>query len=320
MNTLTIKRALDDFIQDLWRNKWTSLGSILAMAMVLILTWLVAAVNDSSQRIIDRVEQKVDIAVFFAKDVPSYQSEAFLEELEGLQAEGKIRSFEYFSADHALEEMRRKFPEKVRFLERYQFENPLQASLEIIPGTWTPDDIFAFVTSERLHEVIDQKFFERYEEKKEEINKVLRLLSFFRKSGVFLITIFLIISGLLIGFFVSAILHQKKREIFIMRLVGAEHSFIRLPFILQGTALAVIAFLVSFVMFSLFLETVAPRVIQFFKSSSDQVFMSELVFEIQKDFQGSFWWYLFLLVLIAGLIGFATVERFIKKRHLLAEQ
>ena len=58
--------------------------------------------------------------------------------------------------------MKYKYPEKVRFLERYEFDNPLQDSVEIIPGTMGPDEIFEFLRDERFITVIDINFFNKY--------------------------------------------------------------------------------------------------------------------------------------------------------------
>ncbi len=319
MNLLSLKRALAEFVRVLWRNRWISIGTVVSMAMVFFLTWMVLSVSDSSQRIIDRVEKKIDIGVFFQKDLPKIQTDAFLSELDRMAEDGKIKSYTFFSKEYALEEMKKKFPEKVRFLERYEFKNPLQDSVEIIPGLMGPDEIFEFLHQDKFQTVIDYEFFDSYEQKKEEVNRMLRLLSFFRKGGFVLVTVFLAICAFLIGFFVSSLLHQKKREIFIMRLVGASHWFIRLPFILEGVVLAMISYIFSFLIFSIFLDRIAPSAINFFPSSSDQVFMSDLIFELQDEFMGMFWLIFMLLLVSSSVIAFGAIERFIGKRHLLDE-
>lgn len=276
-------------------------------------------VNDSSQKIIDRVEQKIDIGVFFQAEAADFEIEAFLTELERLQEDNRIQSFQYFSKDHALSEMEKKFPGQVRFLQRYQFANPLQASAEVVPGEWSPDQIFEFLSNPRFDDVVDRTFFDRYEEKKEEVNRILRLLEFFRQGGIVLVIIFLGICVFLTGFFVSSVLQQKKREIDIMRLVGAPHSFIRLPFLLEGVALAVLAFILSFFLFAFFLQSIAPNVIYFFPSLSDQEFISDLILEVKAGFYASFWLSTLLVIIAAGIVAFLSVERFLRKRHLLAQ-
>ncbi len=320
MNTLSLKRGVTEFIHLFWRNKWMSLWTILAMAMVFFLTWMIFSVNSSSQTLIDRVEEKVDVGVFFEPDTRQFQIDALLLELETLQKDKKIQSYQPFSKDEALNEMKEKFPDKVRFLERYQLGNPLQASVEIVPGTWSPNEIFVFLEDPQFDDVIDRSFFNRYEEKKSQVNRILQLLSFFRQSGFFLVTVFLAISAFLIAFFVSSILHQRKKEIFIMRLVGAEHSFIRFPFVINGVFLALCSFLGSFVLFFLFLKTIAPRAVNFFTSQSDQVFLLQVLSELQYTFLTSFWKAIGFLILGAFIISFFTVEKFIRKHHLFSEE
>jgi hypothetical protein len=78
-------------------------------------------------------------------------------------------------------------------------------------------------------------------------------------------------------------------------------------------------FLLSFLLFAIFIESVAPSAVNFFSSPSDQVFMGNLIVEIQNDFYGNFWLGLFILLLGSGVISFFTVERFLRKRHLLAD-
>ncbi|MBI5414889.1 FtsX-like permease family protein [Candidatus Peregrinibacteria bacterium] len=318
MNSLLLKRSLLEFTKTLWRNRWITMGTVISMALVFFLTWMVLSLGDSSQRIVDRVEKKVDIGVFFQQDVPSFQIEGFLTELERMKEDGKIQKYEFFSKERALEQMKEKYPEKVRFLERYKFKNPLQDSVEIVPGSMGSDEIFAFLEDDRFKTVVDYEFFDTYQQKKEEVNRILHLLSFSRSGGVFLVFVFSGILIFLIAYFVTSILSQKKKEIFIMRLVGASHAFIRLPFILEGITLSLLAFLISYVMFDVFINLVAPTAIHFFPSSSDQIFMGTLIFETQDYFHGMFFIALLSLFITSGIIAFIRVERFISKRHLLA--
>lgn len=65
-------------------------------------------------------------------------------------------------------------------------------------------------------------------------------------ASVAIIAVLLVVSLLIISNTVKLVMYDRKEEIAIMRMVGATNSFIRLPFIVQGFLLGIIAAAVAF--------------------------------------------------------------------------
>jgi cell division transport system permease protein len=63
--------------------------------------------------------------------------------------------------------------------------------------------------------------------------------------------IFIIGSSLIVINAIQLTIFTRKSEVFIMRLVGATHNFIRLPFLVEGFSYALLAVTLSFIMFFL---------------------------------------------------------------------
>ena len=65
-------------------------------------------------------------------------------------------------------------------------------------------------------------------------------------ASVAIIAVLLVVSLLIISNTVKLVMYDRKEEIAIMRMVGATNSFIRLPFVVQGFLLGIIAAAVAF--------------------------------------------------------------------------
>jgi len=87
--------------------------------------------------------------------------------------------------------------------------------------------------------VIDVQFNQEWVEKMESLSRIVKAIGFFL-GGILILAAFFIISNV-----VRLNVFARKNEIEILRLVGATNTFIRIPFLLEGSVLGLLGSLIS---------------------------------------------------------------------------
>lgn len=224
-----------------WRNGWMTVASITVVVLTLLILGSFVAINLNVIQITDDIKGQVELIVYL-------QDDADIEELrqEVLGISG-IKQLTYVSKEEALERMRAELGEGIT--EALEGRNPLPASFEIqaanpnsIPSMAERIQVLSGVESvDYGQQVVDRLF---------QFTRVLQLFSLGIIIALALMALFLIANTIKLTVF------ARRKQIGIMKFVGATDWFIRWPFILEGVFLgilgALIAYLVLFYGYSFF--------------------------------------------------------------------
>ena len=205
--------------------------SVAATVTVLIAVFILGAFIPSFlyvQSTVDSQKQKVDIDVFISDTATVNQVEGLRGQLAGLQDQGTISSFRYVSKDDALGELRGRLKDP-SILEELP-SNPLPAKFNVKPTD--PDRADAIIAAIGDSAAIDSELGISYG--KETADKLLSVARFIQWAGLGLISILLVASILLIGNTIRLSIFARRREVEVMKLVGATNWFIRWPFVIEG--------------------------------------------------------------------------------------
>jgi cell division transport system permease protein len=205
--------------------------SVAATVTVLIAVFILGAFIPSFlyvQSTVDSQKQKVDIDVFISDTATVTQVEGLRGQLAGLQEQGTIESFRYVSKDDALGELRGRLKDP-SILEELP-SNPLPAKFNVKPTD--PDRADAIIAAVGDSAAIDSELGISYG--KETADKLLSVARFIQWAGLGLISILLVASILLIGNTIRLSIFARRREVEVMKLVGATNWFIRWPFVIEG--------------------------------------------------------------------------------------
>ena len=205
--------------------------SVAATVTVLIAVFILGAFIPSFlyvQSTVDSQKQKVDIDVFISDSATVPQVEGLRTQLAALQNQGQIRSFTYVSKDDALKELRGRLKDPSILQELPS--NPLPAKFNVKPAN--PDNAQAIIDSVAGGPAIDAQLGISYG--KETADKLLSVARFIQWAGLGLISILLVASILLIGNTIRLSIFARRREVEVMKLVGATNWFIRWPFVIEG--------------------------------------------------------------------------------------
>jgi cell division transport system permease protein len=292
------------FLAEAWRSiRANAAVSVAATVTVLIAVFILGAFIPSFlyvQSTVDSQKAKVDIDAFISDSATVQQVQGLRNQLDALQAQGLIRSHQYVSKDDALAELkgRLKDPSILQELP----SNPLPAKENIKPTD--PDRAQAIIDQISDSPAIDPELGISYG--KETADKLLSVARFIQWAGLALITILLVASILLIGNTIRLSIFARRREVEVMKLVGATNWFIRWPFVIEG----VICGLVGAILSVALLWAVKVGVVDQWIQDADSALTRDQATTIGFPLLG------LILILSGGLVGALgsgiTLRRFLK--------
>lgn len=241
------KLFVGEALRSITANLSTTVAATMTVLIGMFLLGLFIALGSWVVSWTDNVKKDVIVKVFFDQDAEAAQINAVRNRLVRMPEVGRVA---YVSADDALAEMRRKFPELTKNLA----SNPLPPSFRVTPKK--AEDVKLIAQGlQPLPAGVDKV---DYAEKKTE--RVLKV------AGIIEL-VFLIASGLLLAASIILIantirlsIFSRRREIEVMKLVGASNWFVRGPFMLEGLICGAAGALIAVILLFLGRELALPRV------------------------------------------------------------
>lgn len=211
------------------QNGLMSLASIstVAICLFLLAVFLIGAVN--LQNMADILESQVEVVAYLNPDFDRKWEDLLLAKASIIKG---VSSVEFVSKDEALLRLRRQFGDKAYLLDAVERANPLRDSLEV--KLLDPAAAAGVVAGlEQIDSVQEVSY------KGEIIDRVARVAEALKMAGLTIIVMLAMATVFLVANTVRLTVFARRREIAIMRLVGATTTFIRLPFLLEGLLLGV---------------------------------------------------------------------------------
>ncbi|HEY8342624.1 MAG TPA: permease-like cell division protein FtsX [Calditerricola sp.] len=230
MKLRTFRRHLREGVKNIGRNGWMTFASVSAVAVTLFLlgVFLILAMN--VDHFMARVESQVEIKVYLAPDAKPEQVKAVETALRNLPG---IKSVVYVSKDQGMQELKERLGDKAELLEGLEKENPLPDRFDI--KTYDPHQTPQVAEKIRqISHVAEVQYGKGWVEKLFAFTRMVRNVGLVFVVGLAFTAMFLIANTIKITIF------ARRREIEIMKLVGATNWFIRWPFFIEGMLLGLL--------------------------------------------------------------------------------
>jgi len=255
MSSQSTTRIIKLGFVNFWRNGWLSLAATLIMTLTLLIISVFLIFNLVISATTTSIKSKIDMSVYFEETATDMQ----IQDLQlSVQQRNDVREITYISKDEALKRWQTtQKNEKIKLLVTAN-NNPLPRSLEIRANS--PDDLDAianFVGQDKYKTLVRKI---SYQENKGIVDKLINITRFSEKIGLILSIIFIVISILVILNTIRLTIFTRSTEIEIMRLVGANNSFITYPFIIEGVLYGFFATIISLALIWLGLHLISPMI------------------------------------------------------------
>jgi cell division transport system permease protein len=218
---MRLRLVFSEAIRSIHASMSTTVAATLTVLIGMFVLGLTIALGTWVLSWSDHVKKELLVKVYFTSTVTPKQIDNVRIKLA---KNPQIKSFDFISPEQALKEMRKKFPKLVENL----VSNPLPASYEIVPKKAEYIDP---ITKSLLPKPPGVEKVKNGGETSKRILKVGKIVELIFLIGVIVL---LVASTLLIANTIRLSIFSRRREIEVMKLVGATNWFVRGPFMLEG--------------------------------------------------------------------------------------
>ena len=222
--------------KNLWNNRLMSLASVGVLVSCMLLIGAAALLSVNVSSIVDAVEDQSEAVVYLDENLDS----ASVENVRaGIISSGKVSTIEFISKEDALFSMMESLGDDGILFEAYQKDNNLPDSFRI---TFTDvsdlkDTVYYLESIEGVYSV------SALTEVAEVITGIKNMAYI---GGTIIIGLLIAVSLMIIGNTIKITVFSRRREVDIMKYVGATNGFIRLPFIVEGVSLGIFSGALSY--------------------------------------------------------------------------
>lgn len=294
MKFRTFGRHIKESFRSIARNGWMTFASVSAVTVTLLLVGVFVAIMMNLNKVADDIENDVEMKVFVeltADEQQITQLQTQIEETLG------VEETVYSSKEDELLKLAQNFGGDLQLFEQ---DNPLHNAF-YVKATTPTETVAVAERVERLDQV------NRVSTGEETLKKLFPILDVSRNAGLVLILGLLFTAMFLISNTIRITIVARRRDIEIMKLVGATNWFIRIPFIFEGMWLGIMGAIlpisiVTAAYYSIYNE-LQPRLLQ------DQLFalLQPMPFLLQVN------GLLLMMGVVIGVWGsFMSVRKFLK--------
>ena len=224
------------FVSETWvslrKNLILAVAAIAVVAVSLGILGLVVMGWNMFSNMIKNAERKVGEVDVYLSDLTTEEERAAIEAFLVGIPEVDPATVVYKDKETALREFKERFKEQPELWE-YIDENPLPNSYELM--TKDPKDV-GVVVGVISNEATYRERIEDIKSASSAIEKLENIFDKFRQIGIIGVIALAIIAILLVSVTIQVAIFARRKEIGIMKLVGATNWFIRWPFLMEGVS------------------------------------------------------------------------------------
>lgn len=280
------------------RHLSTALGSIITIFLSLLIIGIFLMGGNMVSNVISSVENEVSITAYISDEASQDDID---EVMDYLSSQESVASVGFTTKEQALENFQATSSDIVDALDG---SNPLPASIDVelsdpqmveqVAKDLASNETFAKICDTEGDPSADVRYGEQT------VERLFSLTNYVRYIGIALIALLIFIAMVFINNTIRLAILARRKEIAIMRLVGASNGFIRGPFLMEGALHAIIGSLLAIGCLELLRNLVLPKV---------QGALAFLPFDLSLNTFLLIYLVLFVAGLIIGLIGSALAMR-----------
>jgi cell division transport system permease protein len=229
------KYVLSEVLVGLWRNVTMTIAMMITMAVSLTMLGASALMYMQVNQMKDFYYEKVEVAIFLDPAI----TEAQRNDLQGaLGSDPLVAQVEHETKEQAYEKFKTIFadaPDLVNAVKPDQLPESFRVKLK------NPEQyqaIFqAYKDKEGIEDIVDQRRL---------LGKIFSILGAIQNLSLISALIMAVAALLLVGNTIQVAAYSKRREVAVMKLVGASNWFIQAPFVLEAVVAGLVGALLAF--------------------------------------------------------------------------
>ena len=221
---------------NVFKNKKSTMASIIIMCATMIIFGLFLIIGENVNHFVDNLKLQQGFQVFMKEDATQEEMDKVKEDIRALDG---ISTIEFVSKEQELNTMKEKLKDEKGVLDGFNVQKIKASYIVKVTDLERSKTIQSEV--EKIDNVVKITNSNETAMKLISIAKVIRIA-----TGVILLLL-IIISTFIISNTIKLTVHSRRKEISIMKYVGATNSFIRWPFIVEGVVIGIISSIISII-------------------------------------------------------------------------
>ena len=294
MKLKTGEYFIQEVFHSLRRNNWMTFASIgtVAVSLFVLGVFLILVLN--MNRLAGMLESQVQISVYLEDHLTDREKRQIGYDIESLQG---IDSVTYVDRETAKERLKERLGDQKYLLDALSEDNPMPDAFEVTVTTPSVVESAAGAIA-AMQGVEEAKYGQDVVEHLFDITRLMRIFGFVLMGLLGGATLFIISNTIRLTVF------ARRKEIAIMKYVGATDWFIRWPFLLEGIVLGCIGG---------FIAAVALR--SFYAAMAAKIYSTLAFFPLMPQYP--FMNYVTLAILLAGIVigaigSVISIKRFLR--------
>lgn len=239
MKISTFRHFAADSLRNLKRNRTLTIASVATVAATLFILGIMILILLTVRRGVSEVESSIEAKIILKDDITVSDKKDIESKLKSMN---EVTDVTYETKDEALRKFKEQLGDQYKSLaEGYDKKNPMPDSY--IVKVRNPENISAVVNS-----IKDMNGIETIKDGKKIVDLIADFSRTIKWIGIVILVIFIGLSLFLIGNTIKITLYSRRKEINIMKYIGATDWFIRWPFIMEGMIIGIIGAVLSIVL------------------------------------------------------------------------
>ena len=246
MRLNSLNYMIKEAFKSVFKQRKMSSASIAIMIATMFIFGICFVLGENINFVMEQVENKQGMRVVIKDDVEESILEGMKSKIQNIEIDGKkvVNTVTFVSKEEAMKSIKERLGDKQDVLEGLDEENFLPASYfvtltDLSKNQQVQDEIMKFDGVEEISTDNDT------------IAKLNNIARGIRMGTLIILVILVVISIAIIAYTVKITVYARRKEIEIMKYVGATNSFVRGPFMIEGIIIGIISAAISVIIMML---------------------------------------------------------------------
>ena len=222
---------------NVFKNKKSTGASLMIMCATMIIFGIFLILGENINHFVDQIKSEQGFQVFLKTDATDEEAQKVGEEIRAVDG---VSTAEFKDKTYALNTMKEKLGDKSELIDGYGAD-------------YFPTSYVVTLTDLNLSKDVQEKILkienvDKITSSDKTVSTLLSLAKGIKLVTGIILVLLIIISIFIISNTIKLTVHARRKEISIMKYVGATNNFIRWPFIVEGMIIGVFASAISIVL------------------------------------------------------------------------
>lgn len=238
MKIRTLSLLAKEGTKNVYKNKLMSFASLATILATLFVLGLVLLIIVNVTTNLEAKKQDLQVKFYLRVDATRLEEEEVALFIEQSRASGVVAEYQYESREQAYENAKK----DLKYEALMEGLTPENFAVGYFVTLTNPNDSDQFIAKLKLFSGVDSQWITY---PKQELERISGMVRVFNYVALFVIAVLMVISILLISNTIRLTVFARRKEIEIMKYVGANDWFIRFPFIIEGMLIGLLGALLS---------------------------------------------------------------------------